>query len=1161
MEFENALAFSKYLKSSSLDVMGDVPSSLAKTIVEKYSDKTEDSVAEMMTKLEAKKKGVELTVVTKADVDHYLYPEGQAHDYVTQSRIHSNTYSGVKATGISANFSKMLAYLFSATPIGEIVDEEGKIINVDESTDEGAKNMGTIRSKYAVHSIPDLLKKNKNIKIHSRLNPKIKSRYAPIINNYKFDQLRRNEINYDGSERKLFKNISGKELLINVFETIDTVINLAIDNVKEQKLFLLGLTNSNANAMLTMMGMGVPLNDVVRFFNTPIVASISKGKRLYAASIQSSINSIAETLTDDDVKSYLLETGQEELMSRIRSTASTMNLSYPFALMTMSQQLGVDTKVLDDVYIGNNQHKKMSDLASLITLNKLVNMGSETFEYSQMFSLLRGLPSKKWQMDSIFNIPTKYAQFKQVKFVNERVMENMAEHVKGLFKESEYYKSLPTKEEKDKALAVEEAKVKNSNSIYTPELKRLQSAWFMNLLGKDTLIKSMKPTSESVFENVTILSLPHVYSAWRTLGKLKRVLEKTFAIHNPRVSELASNIAVKMKSETAFVRRDLMESIQQSFLKFLGSNLLLDINGKELDLSIDPNTTYVSPTGVLYRGEEAWTQNFIAKISKHLGRQDNELLRSIEIKTEFGSNREVLGKKLMLTADKVGDDELIEVLKRDFLALNSIEPEMAEDLFKYAALTSGLYYGRTNFSLIFPVEYALAYDRALNARLDSVLVNSSVKTDINLLILEDQFLYQFVRNNPQQLSYINKIKPVSGSKMKTERGFSRQILHGIDEVNGELVYYDLKFPNNGGNFDEIIRRYSDTTYVKLNTPKEHDYVYYRVFSVKPLNKSFSFDEADLDKGFNIQLLKQPDLPVITEYSRVGDQITINNTDIELYKVGSTVYLNPNTVKFDKLEAYKIETTSFSNRSGVVRGVSYKLKRSPDKDLDMSRKDLVEELKQRPYFAEMGYNNKYATVAVSQSDALKKANKSNALAVVSSVNREVPGAHNVDLTGTNQQILDSLRKIPDANRYVVEKDIVRILIRTKPDIAAEAANILYSRTGYVDEILGKSDEDVKIHAQLSLVFKIKEITAGSVELDQVHDWKVDISKFRIPRDIKKDSIVYLGVSNDNHVFGHVTSVENGIATLTPIDSLLFDFLTKKFYTKEELDTISEKINPC
>ena len=79
-EFADAAAFAEFVKRESTSVFEDFDAPLAKIIAEKYSEKGEDSVAEMFTKMRAEKAGVKLDYVTQEDIDKYLYPEGQAQD-------------------------------------------------------------------------------------------------------------------------------------------------------------------------------------------------------------------------------------------------------------------------------------------------------------------------------------------------------------------------------------------------------------------------------------------------------------------------------------------------------------------------------------------------------------------------------------------------------------------------------------------------------------------------------------------------------------------------------------------------------------------------------------------------------------------------------------------------------------------------------------------------------------------------------------------------------------------------------------------------------------------------------------------------------------------------------------------------------------------------
>jgi hypothetical protein len=57
----------------------------------------------------------------------------------------------------------------------------------------------------------------------------------------------------------------------SVWETLDALINAAIDNVKEQILYHLNLTDATSNEFFSMVATGIPIQDVTRFFQSPII--------------------------------------------------------------------------------------------------------------------------------------------------------------------------------------------------------------------------------------------------------------------------------------------------------------------------------------------------------------------------------------------------------------------------------------------------------------------------------------------------------------------------------------------------------------------------------------------------------------------------------------------------------------------------------------------------------------------------------------------------------------------------------------------------------------------------------------------------------------------------------------------------------------------------
>lgn len=84
----------------------------------------------------------------------------------------------------------------------------------------------------------------------------------------------------------------------SIWETLDALINAAIDNVKEQILYHLNLTDQTSNQFFAMLGFGVPIQDVTRFFRSPVIELGLENKWLRSGTI----NQLSANLYDRAVE-------------------------------------------------------------------------------------------------------------------------------------------------------------------------------------------------------------------------------------------------------------------------------------------------------------------------------------------------------------------------------------------------------------------------------------------------------------------------------------------------------------------------------------------------------------------------------------------------------------------------------------------------------------------------------------------------------------------------------------------------------------------------------------------------------------------------------------------------------------------------------------------
>jgi len=147
MSFEE---FNTFVSENGLGALleGEAPTELATKLIERFDARAkEESLSELWAQLELKKQGKELAApLTKKEIDVVLNPAGQLTDYSTQETIRYNTYSGIALTGISANFGKMLAYLFELTPISSLINPAGEIMAVGSAEYEEALRAHQVNS-------------------------------------------------------------------------------------------------------------------------------------------------------------------------------------------------------------------------------------------------------------------------------------------------------------------------------------------------------------------------------------------------------------------------------------------------------------------------------------------------------------------------------------------------------------------------------------------------------------------------------------------------------------------------------------------------------------------------------------------------------------------------------------------------------------------------------------------------------------------------------------------------------------------------------------------------------------------------------------------------------------------------------------------------------
>ena len=259
--------------------------------------------------------------------DVVIYTKRSLYDLNDQMLMHKDNFSGTKLTGSFANMAKVIAYFFQSTS--------------DNSY------------------------------------PKLKESYHITLNGKTYEGFDYYEntkevlVAYDSEGKPVYKKPS-------ITETIDSLINAAIDNVKEQILPVIGFTNNTGGAAVSMISMGIPLNEVVMTMLQPTVNTINK------------------------FTSYSI--GYSAALNELKQAYAVKLKAESFSALTEDQQKAFDED-LPEVSVKDMKAmfgKEIADLSEkeiklqLAILRNVVNKANNTSDYittaSTAYSVLKEFP-------------------------------------------------------------------------------------------------------------------------------------------------------------------------------------------------------------------------------------------------------------------------------------------------------------------------------------------------------------------------------------------------------------------------------------------------------------------------------------------------------------------------------------------------------------------------------------------------------------------------------------------------------------------------------------------------------------------------------------------------------------------------------------------------
>jgi len=462
-----------------------------------------------------------------------------------------------------------------------------------------------------------------------------------------------------------------------IWDTIDSMINAAIDNVKEQILEVINANANTANIFTAMIGSGVPVNTAVKLMITPTMLEFSESN---------SKNSFNESNTaKDTIKDKMKELARTEL--GVEDTSDNAN-----AFQKYLQSLTLTEEGLDKLLAANlssisdlegNPELAKIQLAAYAQLIKINKIGENLFEMSQFLSIVKELPNTfEDAQDKLDYLDTVYER--------DEVGEN--------------------------------DKLSNEGFVITKKANEYK------------LKKSF------IFPDVQLFTVPIIKESYESLKWFKSKSENILFKHNKNLQLFASAfVKSQFNPNIDKYKNTNLSKIREEFIKYLSSGIAFDVykkpvkkeNGeveKQAGYSVNFDTTSEEPytkvvngkdyTATVY-GNEAWKQRFIERVlTLKQSIKKNQFLDRIEIKINDETGLYYLTFPAVSSLEQADRLELEEAFEK--LNNNSEEyyyTNVQYDFLKYAILFEGGQYSMSNLSTVLPPELYVSYDIELNRQL------------------------------------------------------------------------------------------------------------------------------------------------------------------------------------------------------------------------------------------------------------------------------------------------------------------------------------------------------------------------------------------------------------------------------------------------------------
>ena len=851
-----------------------------------------------------------------------------------KSKAYKSVFDGADLTGIFANFAKSLAYAIrSGITISSATKKESVVVRLSSVKAGRLAKLLELES-YLMRELSKQLNK-KNLYPDKTLRKRLSIVREDIDfllkeseeakENVKTTVFERSVFDTDNSfirtspTIKTFLGIDNTQLLeltdeLQVWEIIDSLVNAAIDNLKEQILSILNANKTTAEALAASVALGMDIKTSALLLNQNVIKLL---QFQYLASLK---KSLVTQYGKDDYKKLKQKYEEADIDSDIKGI---------FGIYFDVEEV-IPAKETDTV-------KKVVDIETAIAKEE-EKINNESKEEEEIIGNRKAREVIKEEEE------------KRIKNLSFLTVQELEENF-GKDGTIEFQLKVLMLFEKLSAIGGDI----NSLSMAISPLKAIPADAYKVqriLQNMEDYLNNSRFLGENLFETV-----PHIEAVNNVTKSLNsEILERYFFRFRKSFRELiikkAVSMNIKLNKSDSLINESL---IANEFFNYLMTNELPDVykqedgTSKPLQIQVTFNNSNNKKIHKTYTGTAAYSFLIAQELLQIKNDYNEAKKKAADNNAEFQKN--VLLEGLEISQSSFGtynvrfnlgvniDASNIAFLRRDMkiiptgwdkskneFASRVTSPSLMKKLFHLSVISTGMHAGQNTFNKGLPTELHAAVSKNLRETLKEL-----AKNPVKFTGESERFMLQLAAKYPKALPFVVKDKAslLPSAAIQGPDGDQKAVYDGfyISEDKTVNFHYDLAFKLADTNSDlpAFIQTGSfQTAYVKIFVDKDKGIVYYKKL---PKNNSYNInkmEEIPTDSNF---------VYTMTEFFR---------TDVPYFKEDAFDVAEDGTVRIysAKTSPQKYADTFFLSKNSVSDNTDRILVEKTDSGYKLSEKPLL-----------------------------------------------------------------------------------------------------------------------------------------------------------------------------------------------------------------------------